>query len=220
VKHHSKAYTGIKQQVEDMNKEATSALSKISTHNSDVKRMLLESEQASRKLATKVVIHEEDSEDDAAEKQDHIHLGAERALDVSLQRQKEDIVDKLIGMNSNMRAFSSSVEEKLQRAYKAGNYAKKFGFEGMSTKNMDEDWETKSAMSGGGAGSMTAFEKILHKDNKKLNRLQTQARNYISGGNSSDGGNRSVMSQQDRLHMTSSLPDLTSSKMGRLASAR
>mmetsp|Transcript_28578 Transcript_28578/g.35367 ORF Transcript_28578/g.35367 Transcript_28578/m.35367 type:complete len:209 (+) Transcript_28578:1378-2004(+) len=165
VKHHSKAYTGIKQQVEDMNKEATSALSKISTHNSDVKRMLLESEQASRKLATKVVIHEEDSEDDAAEKQDHIHLGAERALDVSLQRQKEDIVDKLIGMNSNMRAFSSNVEEKLQRAYKAGNYAKKFGFEGMSTKNMDEDWETKSAMTGGGAGSMTAFEKILHKDN-------------------------------------------------------
>ena len=50
-----------------------------------------------------------------------------------------------------MRSFASNVEERLQNAMKAGNYAKKFGYEGMSTKNMDEDWETKSAMSQGNA---------------------------------------------------------------------
>lgn len=82
---------------------------------------------------------------------------------MSLQKQKEDIVAKLSGMNSNMRAFSSNVEEKLQRAYKATNYAKKLGFEGLNTKNMDEDWETKSVTSNG--SKPTAFDKILHKDN-------------------------------------------------------
>ena len=123
-------------------------------------------------------------------------------------------------MNSNMRAFSSNVEEKLNRAYKAGNYAKKFGFEGMSTKNMDEDLETKSQISGGAPGNMTAFEKILHKDNNKLNRLQTQARNYI-GGSASFDGNRSAMSSHERIPKTS-LPALTNDRIGggRLASAR
>lgn len=47
-----------------MNKEASETLNKMSAHNDDVKRLLLESEQTSRKLATKVVIHEEDSEDE------------------------------------------------------------------------------------------------------------------------------------------------------------
>jgi len=44
VKHHSKSYSNIKSQIEDMNKDAHSALNKISHHNDDVKRMLLESE--------------------------------------------------------------------------------------------------------------------------------------------------------------------------------
>jgi hypothetical protein len=98
-------------------------------------------------------------------------MANEKVMDVSLQAQKEDIVGKLIGMNSNIRQFSSDVEERLQRAMKAGNYTKKFGYEGMSTRNMDEDIDTKSAI--GGGNSMTAFDKLLHKDNKKLNRLQT-----------------------------------------------
>jgi len=75
-------------------------------------------------------------------------------------------------MNTNMRAFSSEVEEKLNAAYKAGNYSKKFGYEGLNNKNMDDDWETKSAMSGGGK-KPSAFDKILHKDNKKLNKMQS-----------------------------------------------
>lgn len=99
-------------------------------------------------------------------------VGAERGLDVSLQKQKESIVDTLLNMNSNMRSFSTNVEDKLQRAYKEGNYAKKFGFEGLSNRNVDEEWEKKSVMSSGGS-KPTAFDKILHKDNKKLNRLQT-----------------------------------------------
>ena len=40
----------------------------------------------------------------------------------------------------------------------------------MSTKNMDEDEETKSVISAGGKPTST-FEKLLHKDNVKLNRM-------------------------------------------------
>ena len=93
VKHHSKAYSGIRNQVEDMNKEAGSALDSISRHNDDVKRMLLESEQASRKLQTKIAIPEEDSDDsdeggwsksvkNAATQ--GISMANEKVLDVSL----------------------------------------------------------------------------------------------------------------------------------------
>ena len=41
-------------------------------------------------------------------------------------------------MNSNIRAFGGNMEEKLNKAYKAGGYDKKFGFEGISTSNMDD----------------------------------------------------------------------------------
>ena len=44
VKHHSKAYTGIRERVEEMNKDASSALDTVSRHNDDIKRMMLESE--------------------------------------------------------------------------------------------------------------------------------------------------------------------------------
>ena len=57
-----------------------------------------------------------------------ISTANEPKLDVSLQRQKEDIVGKLVGMNDNIRAFAGQVEDRLNNAYKAGNYSKKFGF--------------------------------------------------------------------------------------------
>ena len=120
VKHHSKAYTNIKDRVNEMNKDAGSALDSISKYNDDVKRMLQESEQASRKLATKVAILEEDSDDDDAGWSKSAKAGAqgismanEKVLDVSLQKQKEDIVDKLFGMNTNIRNFANDVECKL-----------------------------------------------------------------------------------------------------------
>ena len=87
---------------------------------------------------------EEDSDDEDAGKPEGIQMGNEKVMDVSLQKQKEDIVNKLVGMNTNIREFTSNVEERLTRAYKAGNMNKKYGYEGMSTRNMDEDWETKS----------------------------------------------------------------------------
>ena len=40
VKHHSKAYSNIKDRVNEMNKDAGSALDSISKYNDDVKRML------------------------------------------------------------------------------------------------------------------------------------------------------------------------------------
>ena len=80
-------------------------------------------------------------------------MANEKQMDVSLQKQKEDIVDSLINMNTSMRQFSSDVEDRLNRAYKEGNYSKKFGFEGINTKNMDEEWENSSVKSGGPVGS-------------------------------------------------------------------
>ena len=44
VNHHSKAYSNIRSEVEDMNKDAHVALSKISRHNDEVQRMLNQSE--------------------------------------------------------------------------------------------------------------------------------------------------------------------------------
>lgn len=81
-------------------------------------------------------------------------------------------------MNTNIRRFASDVEDRLEKAYKAGSYNKKFGYEGLNTKNMDDDVETKSVLSAGGS-KMTTFDKILHKDNKKLNRMQAQAKSYL-----------------------------------------
>lgn len=40
-------------------------------------------------------------------------------------------------MNSNIRQFSEDMEVRLEKAYKAGNYNKKFGFEAQSAKNMN-----------------------------------------------------------------------------------
>lgn len=41
-------------------------------------------------------------------------------------------MDQLIGMNSSMREFSCNVEDKLKKAYKTGNYTKKFGYDQLS----------------------------------------------------------------------------------------
>ena len=134
--------------------------------------MLQESERATRELSTKLVIHEEDDEEEKDEMRDEvrseqIHMGKERVLDVSLQKQKMDIVDQLVGMNKSIRDFSSNVEEKLSAAYRAGNYQKKFGLESASARDPDED----DRLSAKGP-DMTTFEKILYKDNKMLNRMQ------------------------------------------------
>lgn len=73
-------------------------------------------------------------------------------------------------MNTNIRQFASDVEDRLNKAHKAHNYSKKLGYTGLNTKNMDDDADTKSVFSAGGS-KMSTFDKILHKDNKKLNRM-------------------------------------------------
>ena len=123
-------------------------------------------------MQSKIAIIEEDEEDEDA-RQEGISMGNEKKMDVSLQKQKEDIIDKLVGMNTNMRQFSSNVEDRLNKAYKEGNYNKKFGFEGLTANNMEEEWEKSSVKSSGALpGQMSTFEKLLHKDNKMLDRMQ------------------------------------------------
>ena len=112
-------------------------------------------------------------------------------------------------MNDNIRAFAGQVEDRLNNAYKAGNYSKKFGFQGISTKNMDDDEETKSVMSARSAGGkLSTFEKVLNKDNNRLNRMQKQAQNYLEKETGAYTGEISKMSSSSRLS-SASLPDLT-----------
>ena len=64
VDHHSKAYNALKLQVDGINKDATAALGRFNGTGDDIQKILLETEQ--RKMATKVVIYEDDSEDEDA----------------------------------------------------------------------------------------------------------------------------------------------------------
>ena len=61
-------------------------------------------------------------------------------------------------MNQNIRNFSEGMEEKLERAYKSGNYGKKFGYEASNARNMDSQLPLAGP-------PVTAFEKMLAKDN-------------------------------------------------------
>ena len=170
VDHHSKAYNSLKLQVDNINKEATQALGRFSKTGDDVQKLLLETEQ--RKNATKVVIYEDDSEEEG-EAQEGINIGKDKLNEESLQKQKEDIVDNLIGMNSNIRSFATDIDERLQRAYKAGNYSKKFGFDANlnSHNDVDELYEDSYDQQQK-PSTNSAFDRVLNKDNLKLNRMQ------------------------------------------------
>ena len=52
---------------------------------------------------------------------------------------------------------------------------------------------------------MSAFEKLLHKDNKKLNRLQHMARNYISTGSYNGNNEGSRMSAGSAARLSSAV---------------
>ena len=49
-----------------------------------------------------------------------------------------------------MRSFAGQVEDRLNNAYKAGNYTKKLGFKGMDTKSMNDDDDAMSTRSAPG----------------------------------------------------------------------
>ena len=85
VNHHSKAYSNIRNEVDDMNNNAFVALAKMSQHDAEVQRLLLQSEQSKRKLETKVAIPEMNEEDeDIAGYGQGISTANEPKLDVSL----------------------------------------------------------------------------------------------------------------------------------------
>ena len=71
---------------------------------------------------------------------------------------------------------------------------------------------------------MSAFDKMLHKDNKKLNRLQKQARNYLETGSNFDPEESKMSQISDKpwdTRSVGSLPALTSKRgLGALNSAR
>ena len=56
-------------------------------------------------------MNEED--EDIAGHDQGISTANEPKLDVSLQKQKDDIVNKLVGMNDNIRQFAGQVEDRL-----------------------------------------------------------------------------------------------------------
>ena len=76
-------------------------------------------------------------------------------------------------MNQNIRSFATDVEERLKRAYKAGNYTKKFGFDNLNaTDHNEDDLYEESKDQQYQSTSNSAFDRILNKDNAKLNRMQ------------------------------------------------
>ena len=75
-------------------------------------------------------------------------------------------------MNQNIRSFATDVEERLHRAYRAGNYNKKFGYENLGSAAADHDeLYEESKDPSNRSSSYSAFERILNKDNTKLNRM-------------------------------------------------
>ena len=99
-------------------------------------------------------------------------------------------------MNQNIRSFATDVEERLHRAYKAGNYNKKFGFENISSTAdlLDDELYEESKDPTTKSSSHSAFDRILHKDNTKLNRMQDQARSFLLNNNVAETSKMSLLS--------------------------
>jgi len=78
-----------------------------------------------------------------------------------LQKQKADIVDTLLKMNENMRDYTLDFEARLEKAHLAmGGGVKRYGFENMGAKNMDEFLENDRL--GGGLDSK-AYDRNLNR---------------------------------------------------------
>lgn len=87
-----------------------------------------------------------------------------------LQKQKADIVETLLKMNENMRDYTLDVEARLEKAHLAmGGGVKRYGFENMGAKNMDEFIENDRL--GGGLDSK-AYD-------RNLNRMAKHATQFL-----------------------------------------
>ena len=75
-------YNQIKKQVDELNTGAISAMKKIGKHNTDVQRMVLDSEQRQRSTQLKVAIpeerHDSDEEYDKADESESIRVGGKK----------------------------------------------------------------------------------------------------------------------------------------------
>ena len=137
----------------------------------------------------------------------------EKNSDEPFMDKKHNIVRKLKDMNSNMRSYGANVGAKLQAAYKDGNYKQKFGYDGAKTANIDE---IDPNAPGADGKKLTAFEKMLHKDDAKLNRLQAQAKRQIEASSQHAGSKtykKSVKAIENTMSTggaSSTLPDLIS----------
>ena len=124
-------------------------------------------------------------------------------------------------MNHNIRSFATDVEERLKRAYKAGNYSKKFGFDNLSATDYNEDelYEESKDQS----TNNSAFDRILNKDNTKLNRMQNQARNFLVNNNNETSRMSRLSSAQSQGSLgtdSTKIGASTRGPVGRLRSAK
>ena len=111
-----------------------------------------------------------------------------------LQKQKADIVDTLLKMNSNMRDYTLDVEARLEKAHLAmGGGVKRYGFENMGAKNMDEFLENDRLT--GGLDSK-AYD-------RNLNRMAKHATQFLK--------------QTSEQPSAAVLPKIDSSRMPKIA---
>ena len=100
-------------------------MKKVGRHNTDVARMVMDSEQRQRNTSMKVAVIEEEREDDtrvsgfdAGDESESIRVGGkkgqQRISDEPLESQKASIVKQLVGMNANIRNFSENMEARLE----------------------------------------------------------------------------------------------------------
>ena len=94
------------------------------------------------------------------------------------------------------------MEDKLKRAQQAANYEKRFGYSGVSARD-----DSVEGSSGLGLGEpVTAFDKMMAKDNRMLDRMQAQAQKYLQrSGSSTNAESLTKMSK-----MSSRLSDVSS----------
>lgn len=97
-----------------------------------------------------------------------------------LEKQKVEIVDTLHKMNENMKSYTMDVELRLEKALKAAggkDVSKKYGFEYMAAKNVDEFMADDR---------MEREYKDTQAFNRKLIKMQAAAGNYLSKAKESD----------------------------------
>lgn len=116
---HTKAFDGLKQSLESIQKMAKSDMDILNFYeeedNNELKKNIGEMKQEL------VKIEEEQNEEDIA-----IEIQAGRKIE-SHESQKKEIYDQINQMTSSMKGFAFDIENRLDKAYKDGAQ-KKFGF--------------------------------------------------------------------------------------------